>query len=78
MSKHKKLTVEQKILLTEKIREYDEKAIGPKKPSDRSLAAVIGPKYLGRTISHKIIAKYRKNKNASIQPKGNTEGSILV
>ena len=75
MSKNKKLTVEQKILLTEKIREYDAKAIGPKKPSDRSLAAVLGPKYLGRVISHKSIAKYRKNKNATIQPLGNAKKS---
>ena len=74
-NRNKKLTVEQKVLLTQKIKEYDEKKIGNRKPSDRALAATLGPKYLGRVISHKLIAKYRKNTVTSIQPLGNAKKS---
>ena len=74
-NKNKKLTVEQKVLLTQKIKEYDQKRIGNRGPSDRALAATLGPKYLGRSISYKLIAKYRKNPVASIQPLGNAKKS---
>ena len=74
-NRNKKLTVEQKVLLTQKIKEYDEKKIGNRKPSDRALAATLGPKYLGRVISYKLIAKYRKNTVTSIQPLGNAKKS---
>ena len=59
-SETRKLTQQQKKLLVEKIQELEDSYTGRGKISSQKLAQIIGPRFLKRTISDKIVQKYRK------------------
>ena len=56
----RKLTQQQKKLLVEKIKELEDSYTGRGKISSEKLAKIIGPRFLKRSISYKIVQKYRK------------------
>ena len=61
----RKLTIEQKRLIVEKIRELEASNVGNRKLSNQKLANIIGQRFLKRVISKKVIQKYRKESVAS-------------